>query len=64
MKSILNKGIILIAGLLISQVLTGQFSHQLQGNKLPWTKTPQVKDIQLPVCNYQRSYWRRKGGCV
>jgi len=44
MKSILNKGIILIAGLLISQVLTGQFSHQLQGDKLPWTKTPQVKD--------------------
>jgi predicted MPP superfamily phosphohydrolase len=44
MKSILNKGIILIAGLLISQVLTGQFTHQLQGNKLPWTQTPQVKD--------------------
>jgi hypothetical protein len=44
MKDFFKTGIVLVAGLLMSQLLPGQFVHQLQGNKYPWTKAPQVNE--------------------
>jgi predicted MPP superfamily phosphohydrolase len=44
MKRFLRYGVLLIAGLLIATVISGQFAHQLQGIILPWTKTPGFKN--------------------
>jgi hypothetical protein len=44
MKSYLKTVIVLVAGFLISPLSSGQFNHNLEGPRLPWTGVPQVTD--------------------